>query len=200
MIGVTGPIGAGKSTVTGMLGDLGATVLDADAIVRDLQRPGQPGHAEVVSIFGSGILQANGELDRPRLAQEIFNDRNKLRRLESGIHPLVVSRVLATQSSLSPDRVLVVEAIKLLQSKIRDRYDEIWVVVAPLETLLSRLRVRGVSLEEAERRLANQPSEEIFRAAADVVISNSGDEHALRAQVERQWGRLMPRTAGTGWA
>jgi dephospho-CoA kinase len=193
MIGITGPIGAGKSTVGRILRELGATVLDADGIVRDLQRPGQAGHAQVVEIFGPDVLGADGQIDRPKLAQLVFADRTKLTRLEEAMHPLVVAQVLDVRASLPPTGILVVEAIKLLQSKIRDRYDEIWVVLAPRPSLLARLRERGLSEAESERRLANQPGDLAFRAAASVVIENTGDLSALRAQVEERWNRVRAR-------
>jgi dephospho-CoA kinase len=190
MIGLTGPMGAGKSTVAAMLRDLGATVLDADAVVRDLQRPGQPGHTAVVDIFGPGVLGEGREIDRRKLAAAVFDDPSKLAALEAAMHPLVVDRVLRTRDGLSARRVLAVEAIKLLTSKIRGEYEEIWVVLASTPTLMPRLRARGLVGAEIERRLANQPSEAVFRAAATVVIENDGDLDAMRARVEREWSRL----------
>jgi dephospho-CoA kinase len=189
MIGLTGPIGAGKSTVGRILRELGAIVLDADGIVRDLQRPGEAGHAQVLEIFGQGVLGADGQIDRPKLADLVFADRAKLTRLEAAMHPLVVARILDTRAALAPPDVLVVEAIKLLQSKIRDQYDEIWVVLAPRVSLLARLRERGLSEAESERRLANQPADFVFRAAANVVIENTADVSALHARVEESWNR-----------
>jgi dephospho-CoA kinase len=193
MIGLTGPMGAGKSTVAATLRELGATVLDADAVVRDLQRPGEPGHDAVVRLFGEGVLEEAREIDRKKLAAAVFADRSKLTALEHAMHPLVIDRVLRTRDALDARSVLAVEAIKLLTSKIRDQYDEIWVVLASKPTLLPRLRARGLSDAEIERRLANQPDDEVFRAAATVVIENDGDPAAMRAAVEREWARVGER-------
>ena len=192
-IGLTGPMGAGKSTVTQMLRELGAKVIDADAIVHQEQSRGTVGYSAIVQQFGTKVLGDDKEIDRGKLAAEVFGDPAKLAQLERIIHPRVVARVLEARSMLPEDAILVVEAIKLLDSPLRSSYDEIWVVVAPREVMLERLAGRGMPTFEAEARLRHQRSEEEFRKAADVVIENSGDREATRAQVGAAYERARSK-------
>ena len=189
LIGLTGPIGAGKSTVAAMLRELGAKVIDADALVHDEQSRGTVGYSAIISAFGTKILGEDKEIDRRKLAEEVFGDPAKLVRLERILHPRVVARVLEARKMLKDGDVMVVEAIKLLESELRRVMDQVWVVVAPREVMLSRLEARGLPRAEAELRLRSQHSEEEFRAAADVVISNDADRDRTRAQVREAWAR-----------
>src|SRR6185503_11248903 len=172
VIGLTGPIGAGKSTVAAILRGLGAKVLDADALVRDEQSRGTLGYSAIVQVFGTKVLGEDKEIDRAKLAAEVFGDPAKLAKLERIMHPRVIARILEARKMLREGEVLVVEAIKLLESGLRNVCDEIWVVIAPREVMLERLAARGVGRAEAELRLRNQYSEEEFRSAADVIIEN----------------------------
>ena len=190
VIGLTGPMGAGKSLVAGMLRELGAKVIDADALVRDEQSRGTVGYSAIVQTFGAHVLGEDKEIDRAKLAAEVFADPKKLARLERIMHPRVIARILEARNMLRGDDVMVVEAIKLLESDLRNVCDEIWVVLAPRPLLIERLRARGLPQPEAELRLARQASEEDFRAAADVVIVNDGDRDATRARVREVWERL----------
>lgn len=182
-IGLTGPIGAGKSTVAQMLRELGAKVIDADAIVHQEQSRGTVGYSAIVQQFGTKVLGEDREIDRAKLAAEVFADPAKLQQLERIIHPRVVARVLEARSMLPEDAILVVEAIKLLDSPLRGTYDEIWVVLAPREVMFERLRERGIARAEAEARLRHQRSDEDFRSAATVVIENGAEREATRTQV-----------------
>lgn len=195
VIGLTGPIGAGKSTVAQMLRELGAKVLDADAIVHQEQSRGTVGYSAIVQTFGTKVLGEDKEIDRKKLAAEVFGDPVKLEKLERIIHPRVIARILEARKMLTDDDVLVVEAIKLLESGLRSICDEIWVVVTPRETLLQRLEARGVSRAEAELRLRSQRSEEEFRAAADVVIENDADRDRTRVLVRAAWSKARGRTS-----
>ena len=190
VIGLTGPMGAGKTMVASMLRELGAKVIDADAIVHDEQSRGTVGYSAIVQAFGTKVLDENKEIDREKLADEVFGDPVKLARLERIMHPRVIARVLEARKMLKDGDVMVVEAIKLLESDLRNVCDAVWVVVAPREVMLERLRARGLSPAEAEMRLQRQSSEEEFRAAADVVITNDGDRHATKAKVREAWTRL----------
>lgn len=190
VVGLTGPMGAGKSTVAAMLRELGARVLDADAMVHDEQLRGTVGYSAIVQTFGTKVLGEDKEIDRSKLAAEVFGDPTKLRRLEQILHPRVVARVLQARSMLPEDAVLVVEAIKLLDGEIRKICDRVWVVVAPRETMIERLASRGFSRREAELRLAQQLSEDRFRAAADAVIVNDGDRERTRERVRDAWAEL----------
>ena len=196
VIGLTGPMGAGKSLVAGMLRELGAKVIDADALVRDEQSRGTVGYSAIVQTFGTHVLGEDKEIDRTKLAAEVFADLKKLARLERIMHPRVIARILEARKMLRDNDVMVVEAIKLLESDLRNVCDEIWVVLAPKPLLLERLRERGLPKPEAELRLARQASEEEFRAAADVVIVNDGDRDATRTRVREAWERLRSAPRG----
>ena len=190
VVGLTGPMGAGKSTVGGMLRELGAKVLDADALVHDEQLRGTVGYSAIIQQFGTKILDEEKEIDRTKLAAEVFGDPMKLQRLERILHPRVISRVLEARAMLPDDAVLVVEAIKLLEGDLRKACDRVWVVVAPHETMIERLAARGMRPRVAELRLATQLSEERFRAAADTVIVNDGDRERTRERVRAAWTEL----------
>jgi dephospho-CoA kinase len=190
VIGLTGPIGAGKSTVAGMLRELGAKVLDADAIVHDEQSRGTTGYSAIIQTFGTKVLREDKEIDRAKLAAEVFGDPKKLAQLERILHPRVIARILEARKMLREGEVLVVEAIKLLESGLRNVCDEVWVVLAPREVMLERLAARGLPRAEAEMRLANQYTEEEFRAAADAVIENGADRDRTKELVRVEWSRL----------
>ena len=187
VVGLTGPLGAGKSTVAGLLRELGAKVLDADAIGKDELLRGTVGYSAAIQRFGTGILGEDKEVDRSKLAAKVFADPRELEALERILWPRVIARVLEARSMLSEREVLVVEAIKLLDTALRRACDRVWVVMARRETLLARLARRGVSEDDALGRLRSQSSDDEFTAAADVVIANDGDRDTLRQMVERAW-------------
>jgi dephospho-CoA kinase len=195
VLGITGPIGAGKSTVAAMLRDLGAKVLDADAIARDELLRGTVGYSAVIQQFGTHVLGEDREIDRAKLAEEVFGDPGKLAKLERIVHPRVIARILEARSMLPREAVLAVEAIKLLESPLRDVCDRVWVVVAPRQRLVERQAARGMPEAETLARLRNQSSEERFRAAAHEVINNEGDRDSTRAQVQQAWERLRAAPA-----
>ena len=190
VVGLTGPIGAGKSTVAAILRDLGAKVLDADALARDEQSRGTLGYSAIVQQFGTKVLGEDKEIDRKKLAEEVFADPHKLATLERILHPRVIARILEARKMLREGEVLVIEAIKLLESGLRNICDEIWVVHAPRATMLERLAARGLPRAEAELRLGSQATEEEFRSAADVVIENGADRDRTKQQVQAEWARL----------
>src|SRR2546428_12882218 len=139
-----------------MLRELGAKVLDADALVHDEQSRGTVGYSAIIQAFGTKILGEDKEVDRKKLAAEVFGDPAKLAKLERIMHPRVVSRILEARKMLREGDVLVVEAIKLLESGLRNVCDEVWVVLAPREVMLERLAARGLPQAEAEVRPADQ--------------------------------------------
>ncbi len=196
VIGVTGPIGTGKSTVLRILRDLGAEVIDADAVAREVMRPGGAAYGAVVSEFGQDILTPEGEIDRQRLAQIVFNDSKALRRLEHIVHPAVFEAIKQRiESTTRP--IVAIEAIKLLEAGLSiSLCDEVWVVLADEEVQMARLRERGMSEEDARRRLAAQMPREAYRRHADVIIDNSGDLTSLRRQVENEWQRIRSKIQG----
>ena len=190
VVGLTGPIGAGKTTVAAILRELGAKVLDADAIVRDEQSRGTVGYSAIVQTFGTKVLGEDKEIDRAKLAALVFGDPAQLAKLERILHPRVIARVLEARKMLREGEVLVIEAIKQLESGLRNVCDEIWVVIAPRAVMIERLATRGLPRAEAELRLGSQHSEDEFRAAADVVIENDTGRDRIKDRVRAEWTRL----------
>ena len=190
LIGLTGNIGTGKSTVARMLADLGATVIDADALVHDLQRKGTPTYDAIVAEFGPGILRADGEIDRPALGAIVFDDPSRLRALEAIVHPAVAVES-AQQISEAATDVVVYEAIKLIEAGRHAMCDAIWVVNSSREVQVERLkRDRRMGESEARRRIDAQPLPEEKLKHATVVIDNGGSLAATRAQVERAYAAI----------
>src|SRR5438128_8924325 len=137
-------MGAGKSTVGGMLRELGAKGLDADAMAKDEQLRGTVGYSAIVQTFGTKMLGEDKEIDRAKLAEEVFGDPAKLARLERILHPRVIARVLEARAMLPDGDVLVIEAIKLLDGDLRKACNQIWIVVAPRRVLIDRLAKPGM--------------------------------------------------------
>ena len=194
VVGLTGPIGAGKSTVAAMLRDLGARVLDADAIARDEQSRGTTGYSAIVQQFGTEVLGEDKEIDRRALADIVFADLRRLEQLEKILHPRVIARILQARKMLPDDQILVVEAIKLVETSLRSVCDRIWVVLAPRDQLLERLAARGMSEAGVAARLAAQAGEDELRRAADLVLANDSDRDALRAAVAVAWSEVRRRS------
>ena len=190
LIGLTGNIGTGKSTVGALLAERGAFVLDADLVYRELIEPDQPAWQAVVELFGEGVLAPDRRIDRRKLGEIVFRDAEQLRRLERATHPLVLARIDELVAERRPD-VAVHEAIKLIESGAADRCDEVWVVTAPREVQIGRLvATRGLSREDAALRIDAQPPQAEKVERADVVLVNDGDTDALRAAVGREWERV----------
>jgi dephospho-CoA kinase len=190
-IGLTGGIGSGKSTVSRLLAERGAIIVDADAIAREVVEPGTPGLAAVAEAFGAGILAADGSLDRPALAAVVFADPEQRRKLDGIVHPLVRARATALAGAAPPDAVLVNDVPLLAETGQASSYDLVVVVEADAETRVARLVQRGLTAEDARARMAVQASDEQRRAIADVVLDNSGTPEQLAAQVERLWAERV---------
>ena len=193
-IGLTGGIGSGKSTVSRLLAGHGAVVVDADAIAREVVEPGTPGLAAVVEDFGSGVLAADGSLDRPALASVVFADPEARKRLDAIVHPLVRSRGRELEAAAPPDTAVVHDVPLLAETGQASSYDLVVVVEADPETRVARLVQRGLTAEDARARIAVQARDAQRRAIADVVLDNSGTPEQLAAQVDRFWAeRVAPR-------
>jgi len=192
-VGLTGGIGSGKSTVARRLRDLGAVVVDADALAREVLSAGSPGLAQVVERFGPRVMAADGTLDRAALAGTVFGDADARRDLEAITHPLIGART-AELIAAAPDDAIVVHDVPLLVEKeMGDRYHLVVVVDAAQETRLDRLEGRGVPRVDARARMDHQASDGARRAAADVLLTNEGTEAELFAQVDALWtDRLLP--------
>ena len=190
IIGLTGNIGTGKSTVAGMMAELGAEVIDADKVAHEVMRAGTPAHAAVVEAFGPGVLAPDGEIDRKQLGALVFADPAALARLEAIAHPATIEEIRRRVGDTSA-AVVVVEAIKLIEAGMADAYDSVWVTTCRREQQIRRIvDQRGQSRAEAEQRARAQPPQKDKIARADVVIDNSRSLAQTRAQVQAAWERL----------
>ncbi len=193
LIGLTGNIACGKSTVLAMLHELGAHTIDADRLVHTILRKGGPAYEPVLAEFGPSILDEHNEIDRRALGRIVFSDPARLRRLEEIEHP-IVRRIIEDEIARTDRPVVVLDAIKLIESGWADRCDQVWVVTCRPDQQLHRLMsMRGYSREEAEMRIKAQPPQEEKIARADVVIDNSGTIDHTRAQVLAAWQKLKER-------
>lgn len=193
IIGLTGNIATGKTVVRKMLGHLGAYTIDADALTHRVMAKDGPGYGKIIEQFGRFILDPQGNIDRAKLAKLVFSDKEALASLEAIVHPYIRQAVDYLIEKASQD-VIVVEAIKLLESPLRERVDSLWVTTASEDNQYSRLsRKRGMSLEEARKRMANQSSQEEKIAAADVVIRNNRGFDDTWDQVNQAWEKLFPQ-------
>jgi dephospho-CoA kinase len=195
VIGLTGPIGCGKSTVAGWLAELGARVIDADVVARDVTPPGSPELAAVVAEFGPGILRDDGSLDRRALGRIVFIDPAALARLESIIHPAVRPRILAAiaEAEREAPPAIVIEAIKLVEGGLATLCDEVWLVTCEPAEQLERLADRGESASDAEARIAAQAGlVDRLRPSAMRVIDTSGSMATARSRVEAAWAKAVP--------
>ncbi len=194
IIGLTGNIAAGKSAVAKLLAELGARVIDADALVHQLEQRGTPTYDAIVAEFGPGILRDDGDIDRARLGARVFSDPSAMARLEAIVHPAVgveLERQISQLTSQTPDSIIVIEAIKLIEAGLHKRCDALWVVAAPYRLQLERLiRTRGLSEAEARTRIEAQSPQSEKIALASVVIDNSGDLEHARVQVLKHYSGI----------
>ena len=195
IIGLTGGIACGKSTVAAMLAELGAFVVDADRIAREVVMPGEPALAEVAAVFGQAVIRDDGSLDRKKLGEIVFADPEKRKRLEAILHPAIRERMWTTIRRVKahePGRIVVADIPLLYETGQEHLYDGIIVVYVPRELQIERLLRRNPELSEAQARERIQAQMDIERKKelADWVIDNSGDPEATRRQVEALWRRL----------
>lgn len=191
-VGLTGGIGAGKSTVAALLEAHGAVVTSADEISRDVVSPGSDGLAAVVAEFGDGVLTSDGTLDRRALGSLVFADDLSRARLEEILLPLIAAEAWARMEMVPAGRVAVYDVPLLVEGQMQDLFDLVVVVEADLELRLKRLAERGMGREEALARMSSQATDTERRAVADIVLSNSGSIDQLSADVDRLWStRIM---------
>jgi dephospho-CoA kinase len=187
LIGLTGPIGCGKSTVAGWIAEAGGTVVDADLLARDVTAPGTPGHDAVLAAFGEGYRRPDGTLDRAALGRTVFGDPAALAALEQIVHPLVRPRILAAIESAraAGAPVVALEAIKLVESGYVPLCDEVWLVTCDSSQQERRLVHRGLSIDEARQRARAQAGlVERVAAVATRIIDTSGSVVDSRQLVE----------------
>ena len=190
-IGLTGGIGSGKSTVAGMLADLGAVVIDADAIARELVEPGEPALHLLVEEFGETIVSDDGSLLRGRLAELAFSSPDGTARLNAIMHPLIAAESRRRIEAAAGARVVVYDMPLLVETGQAELVDVVVVVDVPAEVQIERaVGLRGLDETDVRRRMAAQASREQRLAAADVVIDNSGTSEQTQTQVEALWARL----------
>lgn len=196
MIGLTGGIASGKSTAAQRLVEHGAVLIDADAVVRELQAPGGAAIAPMLEAFGPEILQADGSLDRPALGQHVFADPAARQRLNAIIHPLVRERseqlVEQARAQRGPEAVIVRDIPLLVETGQAGQMDLVLVIEAPRAQRIRRMvQDRGMSAEDAAARIDAQASDEQRRAVADDVLVNDGTREQLLAQVDDWWSRRI---------
>lgn len=197
IVGLTGNIGTGKSTVAAMVAGLGAQVIDADKVAHEVMRPGTRVHAQIVDVFGPRVVAVGGKIDRERLGAIVFSDPGALERLEAIVHPATLKAIGRRIASTCAD-VVVIEAIKLIESGLAEKCDSIWVTRCRQEQQIERImRARGLGRAAAKKRIEAQPPQAEKIARADVVIDNAGSLSATREQVEAAWEETIESTSGS---
>jgi dephospho-CoA kinase len=194
VIGLTGGIASGKSTVAKMLSELGAVVIDADKVGHEAFRPHTEAWRKIVAAFGKDILGQNEEIDRSKLAQLVFNDPKALQRLNRTMHPLMHLIVEKRIKALRRQRieVVVLEATLLIEAKWTDLVDQVWVTITPGDTVINRLvSQKGFTEEQARARIKSQTPIAQRAKNADVVIRNDADIDTIRKKVEGLWQKLQ---------
>ncbi|MEW1833411.1 dephospho-CoA kinase [Microbacterium sp. NPDC079995] len=194
LIALTGGIASGKSTIARRLAEHGAVIVDADAIVREVQRAGSPVLAEIAAAFGDDVLTEAGELDRPRLASRVFGDEDAVRTLNAIVHPAVRAESaarFAAAHAADPGAIVVYDVPLLLEARAEDPWELVVVAHAPVELRRERLvSLRGMSPADADARIASQVDDGRRLAIADVLIDTTGSMEETVAQVDALWERL----------
>jgi len=199
--GLTGGIASGKSTIARFFAALGCVIVDADQIVARLYQPGEAGHEALVRTYGRGILLEDGTVDRRKLAGIAFASEESAKALNALIHPLVAAEEIdwmAAEEQKPGDRIVIVEATLLIEAGGEERFDRIVVVDVDPETQLARAVARGMTREEAARRIAHQMPRYERLQHADYVIDNSGDLQAAEAETKRVYEALQRDLAERG--
>jgi dephospho-CoA kinase len=196
VVGLTGGIGAGKSTVAQYFAELGAIVIDADQLARMAIERGTDGFAEVMMRFGDEVI-VNGDIDRKKLGEIIFSDSSARKDLEAIIHPKVQALFAQVVADLNPEDILIYEIPLLVETGAAEKFDYIITVESDLELRKARLLKKGLYISQIEKRMAAQATEQERAAVADSIIRNDGDEDSLLRQVENLWeGVLQPLSLG----
>ncbi|MFF0305795.1 dephospho-CoA kinase [Streptosporangium sp. NPDC004379] len=194
-VGLTGGIGSGKSEVARRLAALGAVVIDADRIAREVVEPGTEGLARIVEVFGTEILRRDGALDRERLGSIVFSDSGRLAALNGIVHPLVGARVAELQDRAAEEAIVVYDVPLLAENGLAPMYDVVIVVDAADDVRLARLlELRGMTERDARARIAAQATREDRLKIADIVVPNDGTLEELQARAEEVWAELSARS------
>lgn len=194
-VGLTGGVASGKSTVSAILAELGAVVVDADLLAREVVGPGTEGLAAVVEEFGTDVLAPDGGLDRPRLGALVFADPERRRALEAIIHPRVRARAAEIEAAAPADAVVVHDIPLLAETGQAASFDAVVVVDVPVEVQVDRMvRIRGMSEADARARIAAQADRDSRLAVATYVVENTGSVDGLRARVEEVYRTIESST------
>lgn len=192
-VGLTGGIGAGKSTVADLFSKRGAVVIRSDELARQVIEPETPGQKQVISRFGIEILNDKGSVDRAKLAQIVFKDDVALKDLENIVHPLVRERTNQLMSEQTSETIIINEIPLLLEKNMESLFDFLVIVISSEKNRLERLLQRGVSEDQAKARMAKQVDDQARKAAADFLIVNDGNLDQLDADVQKIWQTLQER-------
>ncbi len=194
ILGITGGIGSGKSTVSNFLKEIGAAVIDADLISRQIVMPGEKALEELTEVFGKDILDDWGQLKRKKLAEIVFNNREKLEKLNGILHKYVAERIKdnVKEQLINNTRIIVVDAPIPIKAGFLDLCHHVWTVSADKELRIRRIMQRSeMTYEEAVSRINSQLSEQEYLKIADIVIDNNRDYSHLKEQVRRELNRLL---------
>jgi len=195
-LGLTGNIATGKSTVAHMLRELGAYVIDADQVAREVVEPGQPTLAAVVAQFGEAVLRPDGSLDRKALGAIVFNNKEKLRQLEGVMQPGIRQALQAAIDHAPSQQVVVIEAIRLIEGGWDKQCDSLWVTTCPAALQVARLmQSRGLSRAEAEARVQAQNPQAEKLARADVIIDTSNGIDDTNRQTLAAWSKVIAKSS-----
>jgi len=198
LLGLTGPIACGKTTVLRLLQARGAKVIDADVVVHELMAPGQPVWRGIVSEFGHHVLRPDQTIDRQRLGAIVFKDQAAMRKLERIVHPATREEIESRLQAFQREKVVVLEAIKFIEGGYHKRCHAVWIVTCDPAIQVERLRkLRDLSIEEAQARLRTQAGWENKFAFADIIIHNNGTKEELEAQVDAAWQQLLSQEMNT---
>lgn len=189
-LGLSGGIGSGKSTVAKILADLGAVVIDADVIAKEVLEPNQAGYQRAIEVFGEYILDSDRRIDRKKLAELVFQDSDELAKLEAIVHPAVIARVAQIRNSLPESTVVVYDTPLLFEKNLQGQFDKVLIVVTDSEHRKARLIERGLEIRDIEARIANQATDAQRRTVADFVIENNGSPEQLQDQVTKVWQQI----------
>lgn len=189
-LGLSGGIGSGKSTVAKILSNLGAVVIDADVIAREVLEPNQAGYQKAIEVFGESILDSDLRIDRKMLAELVFQDSNELAKLEAIVHPAVIARVAQIRNSLPESTVVVYDTPLLFEKNLQGQFDKVLIVVTDSEHRKARLIERGLEITDIEARIANQATDAQRRTVADFVIENNGSLEQLQDEVTKVWQQI----------
>jgi dephospho-CoA kinase len=189
-LGLSGGIGSGKSTVAKIFADLGAVVIDADAISREVLEPGQIGYENTILTFGESVLSESGSIDRKKLAELVFQNPSQLAKLEAIIHPAVIARVAQIRESLPATAIVVYDTPLLVEKNLKAQFDKVIIVLADEQIRKDRLITRGLELTDIEARISNQATDSQRREVADYIINNNGTLAKLQDNVTKVWKQL----------